>query len=373
MRVGLDLVFPRPPARGPIGDRAFGPLIAHKLGHGVVDALVDPLMGGIHAGGVADMSTAAVNPLLLAVAQERGSFMRSLRQAAARQSTEAVEHSDEGENEEAQDTSSVFWSLTGGVASLGSAVSDVLRTRGVELRTECAVDALATNPRHRSPWVIETRGGPVVVDGVVVALPAGPAATLLGPHDSDAATLLGGIDYASVAVVTLWYPPGALTEDLEGTGMLVPRSTTVPGSPADGPLLVTAVSYLENKWPHLRRDGGVLLRASVGRLGDERFTTMDDEELVARVGGELSVLIGTEGPPSESMVTRWPASFPQYRVHHLLRVAGIESAVKRLPALAVAGAAYRGVGIPACITSGRQAAHEVRDALAGAVGVGPMQ
>jgi len=368
MRVALDLVFPRPAARGPIGDRAFGPLVAQKLGQGVVDSLVDPLMGGIHAGTVADMSTAAVNPLLLAVAQQRGSFIKSLRRANQREAPtrESQENHVDAETSEPSPPTSMFWSLTGGVASLVERLSAQLAQRSVSLRTSCRVEALVANPNHRSPWVIETSSGPVVVDGIVVALPAVPAGELLTPHDTDAATLLAGIEYASVAVVSLTYPKEALGDSLGGTGMLVPRDCPPPGAMAlEGPLMVTAISFLENKWPHLAREGQVLLRASVGRIDDERFTSMSDEELIDRITAELGSLVGVQGPPSAAMVTRWPGSFPQYRVHHLLRVTGIEAAVKRLPVLAVAGAAYRGIGIPACIASGRDAAQLVLDELSG--------
>jgi oxygen-dependent protoporphyrinogen oxidase len=106
-------------------------------------------------------------------------------------------------------------------------------------------------------------------------------------------------------------------------------------------------------------DGEVLLRVSMGRSGDGRFTQWDDEELVARAWSELGTLMGVTGSPLETTVARFPDAFPQYRVHHLLRTSGIESAVTRLGGLAVAGAAYRGVGIPACIASGRLAARAV--------------
>ncbi len=122
---------------------------------------------------------------------------------------------------------------------------------------------------------------------------------------------------------------------------------------------MTACTYLSQKWPHVATEGELLLRASVGRFGDDRAKAWSDEELVERVWHELGVLIGPAQDPLASMVARWPRAFPQYRVHHLLRTAGIEAAVARLGGIAVAGAAYRGVGIPACIASGRAAARAV--------------
>ncbi len=101
----------------------------------------------------------------------------------------------------------------------------------------------------------------------------------------------------------------------------------------------------------------MLLRASLGRIDDTRPAEWSDEEVAARAWEELGMLMGLSDPPLGCSVVRWPESFPQYRVHHLLRTAGVEAAIARLGGLAVAGSAYHGVGIPACIASGRAAAH----------------
>jgi oxygen-dependent protoporphyrinogen oxidase len=134
---------------------------------------------------------------------------------------------------------------------------------------------------------------------------------------------------------------------------------------ADGQLLLTACTFLSTKWPHLARPDDVLLRISAGRFGDRRAEEMGDEELAQRVTAELSAILAMTATPTETMVARSPQGFPQYRVGHLLRVSGIEAAVKRLPAVAVAGAAYRGVGVPACIAGGREAARSVIQGLGG--------
>ncbi len=270
----------------------------------------------------------------------------------------------------------IFWALEGGMATLVTRLSEKLEARGVTVRTGTEVELLDLHMSlSGEPWVLHTAEGPVLADGVVLAVPAPAASRLLEPHDTDAATLLAGIDHASVALITLSFPADAVDIALKGTGFLVPVGSTVgsnldPGrdesGPADRTLLMTACTFLSHKWPHLAQPDEVLFRVSVGRYGDDRFITMDDDSLTARVVRELSVVLGVKGAPTAAAVTRWPDGFPQYKVHHLLRVTGIEAAVKRLPATAVAGAAYRGVGIPACIASGRAAAREVRTALSGA-------
>ena len=256
-----------------------------------------------------------------------------------------------------------FFALEGGMAALVAGLEVRLRERGVEFRTSVAAERLGRGTD--GGWIVQTSVGPCPADGVVLAVPAPVAADLIAPHDADAAALERSVEYGSVAVVTLLYPEDGVTLP-PGTGFLVPRDTQSPLAAGAGEdLLLTAGTFLDRKWPHLARDGTVLLRASVGRFGDRRPEQLDDAELANRVAAELAAILSLAATPTASMVTRWRRAFPQYRVGHLLRVSGIEAAVRRLPSLAVAGASYRGVGIPACMASGREAARSVREALGG--------
>jgi oxygen-dependent protoporphyrinogen oxidase len=351
-----DALLPRPDVRGPIGDRSIGPLVARKLGRRVSDRLVDPLIGGIHAGSVDDMSAAAVYPPLLAAAQRRGSLMRALR---AQVSAPAP----------ADGAPPLFWALSGGMASMIDQLRAALTARGVEIRCGLTVERLEAIDRAQgrsARWNVvanapENAGHRyqrvIGADAVVLAVPAPVASALLAPHDDEAADLLGHIPYASVTLVTFRVPDDALAAPLTGTGFLVPRRSPPP--PGGDAWAVTAVTYLSEKWTHLEAEGEVLLRASLGRYGDNRAEEWSDDEVVARAWRELGALMGLRGEPLEARVARWPRAFPQYRVHHLMRTAGIEAAVARIGGIAVAGAAYRGVGIPACIASGRAAAQAI--------------
>lgn len=367
LRLLVDVVAPRPDLRGPLGDRAIGPLVARKLGQRVVDTLVDPLVGGIHAGGVADMSAAALYPLLIAAAQQRGSFMRALRRASLG-SGSGSGSSSSASADLAGATEPAFWALRGGMATLVERLVERLEGRGVEIRPRTPVTGLDLDVTGGGrPWTLSTPDGEIAADGVVLGVPAGVAGSLLAPHDAEAAGRLQGIDYASVGVVTLAFPADAFSQDLPGTGLLVPRGAEAPADVAgDRRFLVTACTYLSSKWPHLGQPGLVLLRASVGRFGDDRPESLDDRSLVERVVRELRVLVGVAGEPTVTHVTRWPEALPQYRVHHLLRVSAVESGLRRLPPVAVAGSAYQGVGIPACVGSGRAAGQAVLEALQGA-------
>jgi len=364
LRVAKDLMLPHRSV-GTTGDRSVADIVAKRLGRPVVERLVDPLIGGINAGGVDELSAAATFPALIAASHQPGSLMRALGRLPAPDA--------EGP---------VFWSLRHGTASLADRLVERLVEPGapwkVSIRTRVSVDDItqlpgsATAPRR---WGL-TLGGTgassvtggtetdLVVDGIVLAVPSPRAGVLLASFAPVAAGMLSTIEYASVAVVTMAIPADAIGATLEGTGFLVPRTSHIDGRRA----LITGCTYLSRKWPHLATAGHELIRVSVGRDGDERYQDLDDAETAAAAFSELARVLDIAGDPNDARVTRWPDAFPQYRVGHLIRVAKIEEAVSALPGLAVAGAAYRGVGIPACIGSGRRAARAVLSSLPGIVG-----
>jgi len=350
LRAGLDVVAPRRDLRGPLGDRAIGPFVEKKLGRAVVATLVDPMIGGIHAGRVADMSAAVVFPPLLAAAGDNGSLMhamaKSLPPAPAPDAPAAP----------------VFNALHDSTSSLIDLLREELLRRGVTITTGAEVTAVARAPLGTGTWTVTTPGATMVSDGLILATPTPVTAQLVGEVDHELAGLLSTIDYASVATVTLVVPSGVLPEDRHGTGLLIPAIARRRDGSA---FLASAVTWLSRKWPHLGRPDTELVRLSTGRIDDQRFTAMTDLELTAALRDELAEVIGVSIPVGPSSVTRWMDAFPQYRVNHALRVQGIEAAAASHPSLAVCGAAYHGIGIPACIGSGRTAAAAVRAQLLG--------
>jgi len=332
----------------PGSDAAVGEVVSRRLGREVTTRLAGPLIGGIHAGTVDTMSTAAVFPALLEADRRPGSLMRALRTTMA-PAAPAAPGAGGGE------AAPVFLTLRGGLGRLVDTLTAALEERGVELRRGAPVRELARAASGSDrAWTIRTDADEESVDGVVVAVPATAAAALMRPLDASLADALAAITYSSVTLVTLRLADDAVPRPLDGSGFLVPRGI----GPGPAPLL-TACTWLTSKWPELRRPGDVLVRASVGRADDHRHDGLDDEELVGRCVAELGPMMGVRGSPLEAVVTRWPEAFPQYTVGHLERVAAMETAMAGLPALALAGAAFHGVGIPACVGSGRRAARTV--------------
>jgi oxygen-dependent protoporphyrinogen oxidase len=368
-RAGLDVLgwhSLRGAARHDTSDRPVADITRRRLGREVTARLVDPLIGGIHAGDTTHMSAAAVFPALLDAAAHGGSLMRALRPLSSSAPSAPADRDGPGADPP------VFLTVRGGLSRLVDALAAGLGARGVEIRLQSPVDRLELRTpddgdrgdtvhgdRDGLRWTLHTARGAVEADAVVIATPAPSASALLAPVDPVVAGVLGAIDYADVTLVTLQLPESDGGRPLDGTGFLVPASADY---------LITACTWLTSKWPDLQRPGDILLRASVGRFGDDRAGLMSDDEIVARVLRDLGPMMGLRSQPTEVVVTRWRAAFPQYTPGHVERVASIEDAVARLPGLALAGAAFRGVGIPACIASGRQAA---RAALGGPVGARP--
>ncbi len=347
-RASMDLFAPRRARRSALEDRTVGSLVGDKLGRRVVDTLIDPLIGGIHAGRVRDLSAAAIFPPLLAAGQGRGSMMRALQGASA--------------NGTRDEHAPAFFTLRDGLGTLPELLVGALVARGVACVSDSAAVHLDRGAPSAGRWLVATSGaaGTIEADAVVLATPAPATARLLAPHDAAMAAVLDRVDAASVATVTLRCDASGLDLPATGTGVLVPSPTSWQG----GTLLVTAITFLDRKWPHLARDGATLLRASVGRIDDVRFEELDDADLVARVADDVGAVLSTQVAPAASLVTRWPSAFPQYRVNHLSRVDALDAAARDLGGVALAGATYRGVGIPACIASGRTAARAIRGWLA---------
>lgn len=330
-------------------DVTIGEVVRTKLGDELAYRFVEPMVGGIQAGRIDDLSAKSVFPALYEAARQGGSLMKALRPAPS---------TSPGPTEPPPHDGPMFYSLVDGVGSLPVTLARRLQERGVFVRTSVAVTALRRSGAGDYPWEVDTATTTTPADALVLAAPAPVAGRLLSDLDPALAALREVI-YAGAAMVTLSYARGEVTLPARGTGVLIPLGTPWRG---EGSLMVTAVTFLDRKWPHLRRDDDVLVRAHVGRSDDDRWTQLSDEELTARVASELAVVLARAGAPRETLVQRWPEGLPQYRLHHERLVGGARAAARGL-SVALAGSAYDGVGVPASIGSGRRAAREVLTAL----------
>lgn len=317
-------------------DVSVGDLVAERFGEEVVQRLVDPLLGGVYAGHAHAISLRAAVPSLAArLMTDGGSLL-----AASRASLPAPASGP---------PAPVFASIAGGLARLPETLAE---QGGFAIRTSTTVRAIG---RAAGGFYLDVGSVPaterLLADAVVLATPAGKTSMLLAGLAPLAATELDQIETASMAIVTLAFaglPDSTLPA---GSGVLIPD---VEG------LSCKAMTFSSQKWPGVGAESGVLLlRASLGRAGQEWVLQREDAELLSTVRDELFSITGLRAEPVDTHVQRWGGALPQYAVGHLARVARIRAAVAEVPGLAVCGASYDGVGVPACIGSAHKAADRV--------------
>ncbi len=338
--------------RAPDGDVSIGAYLGAHFDREVVDHVVGPLVGGVNAGDVDELSLRAVTPqLAAAAARADGTSLTATLQAQLAQ---------------APPTGPVFQALVGGTQTLIDSLVEQLRGRGVEMRTGAAVAALRSDPvgpsdasatSGTSPDAIEVAlvdGTTIAADAVIVATPASVSAELLGAISPRAAAELRSLRHVPVAFVTLAFAtadidPGAVPDDL--SGVLIPR---------DSGLLATAISFGSNKWPQWDDGIHAILRVATGHRHDDRPSTMSDDELIDAVRSDLSTVLGIDAEPVATRVTRWSPGFAQYEVGHLDLVERVRTVLTDDAAgLRVVGADLGGLGLPACIAQGRAAARSL--------------
>lgn len=343
-RAALDAVLPA--TRIGEQDVSVGWLVEERFGKEVVDRLVEPLLGGVYAGHARVLSARAAVPQVVALLDRDKSMMNAA--AAATSAASDVP---------------VFAGIAGGLGALPAAV---VASAGLDVRTDTTVRTLARRSGGGWNLVVGSTRDPEVfqADAVVLATPARPSARLLGDVVPDAALELARIEYASMAIVTLAFrrrdfPPTT------GSGFLVP-----PVDKRD----IKAATYSFAKWRWVEdagrgADNGedvLVMRCSIGRHREERVLQVDDAELVQVALEDLSAAVGLSVRPIDWHVQRWGGALPQYAVGHLDRVRRVRAAVAKSPGLAVCGAAYDGLGIPACIASANLAVEQILEGFAAA-------
>ena len=345
-RVPLDRVLRRTPVTD---DVSIGAYVTARLGREVVDRLVEPLLGGVYAGHADEISLDAALPQLAGPVRTERSLLRSVEAVLAA----GVGAAGVGAEGVARP---VFASVRGGLGRLPDAVA---AASGADIRTGTTVREITRVPEG---WrvVVGSAAAPETVqaDALVLALPTGPAARLLRELAPYAADDLAGVEYASVGLVTFALRASDVVDRLQGTGFLVP--------PVEK-RVIKAATFSSAKWGWLGEMSGdlAIVRTSVGRHREVADLQRDDPDLAAAALADLADALGVgELHPVDAIVTRWGGALPQYAVGHLDRVARVRRALADLPALAVCGAGYDGVGIPACVASGRAAAARVVDLMA---------
>lgn len=328
LRMGLDLVLPRRKAED---DESLGDFARRRLGAEALDVLVQPIMAGIYGGDADRLSIRSTFPRFPELERRHGSLIRGIGRGGG--------HRPAGET--------LFMSLAGGLDGFVSALEAKIGRH--RIRLSCPVGKIAKNG---SGWTLETRAGAVSADKVIVTTLARLTADLVKDVDHELSRLLASFSTTSTATVSLLYEAGDLPPLPRGFGFVVAKSEV---------RTISAGTFTTQKFPGRSGPGMFLIRCFVGGAGHEDAVLKQDPELLSQVRADLKRIAGIEAEPKTARIFKWIKANPQYEVGHEEKLKRVESLLLQHPGLHLAGASYRGLGIPDCMQSGIEAALRAKD------------
>jgi oxygen-dependent protoporphyrinogen oxidase len=337
-RMGLELFHP---PRRHAEDQSVSAFITEHYGPEAVDYLAEPLLSGIYGGNPDELSVASVLPRFVTLAQRYGSLTRGVLIERAK-----AERAKAGKNHGAP--APLFRTLKGGLQQIVDAL--VATIRGTAEVCHRRVEALDCSGQG---FRVRAGGDWLAGDHVIVACEAHSARSLVDSVDGRLAELLAAVPYSSSMTVALGFDRADLAECPSGHGFLVPRRER---------RRLMACTWVGEKFAYRVPEGTVVARCFLGGTDDASVLDAPDETVTAIVTTELRDIAGIHAAPKFVRIHRWPRSMAQYTVGHPQRVAEIETRVKAIPGLALAGNAYDGIGIPDCIRLGKRAAEAIEAA-----------
>jgi oxygen-dependent protoporphyrinogen oxidase len=322
------------PPRAVDHDESVAAFVERHYGSEMVDRLADPLLSGVYGGEAASLSVRAVLPRFAEMERTHGSLGRAM--LAARKKMTA------GPRKPAPP---LFTSLKAGMQNLAETV--VSRLTPSAVLTNTSVQALQ---REAGSWVVSAGMQSDEFDAVIIALPAPAAAQVLRIVSPELSAEFAAMQYSSSITVGLGYDREVRQSLPPGFGFLLPRS--------EGKKLLAA-TFVHNKFPHRAPEDRALLRCFFAGRNAEEVWPLADNQIIGIVRNELQQILGLRAEPLFARVYKWKSAMAQYAVGHLDRLDRIECLRQQLPGLALAGNAYRGIGVPDCVRSGRDAAKQL--------------
>ncbi|MBQ2620656.1 MAG: protoporphyrinogen oxidase [Thermoguttaceae bacterium] len=361
IRAGLELFIPR---KKDDADESMAEFGRRRLGKEVFERLIEPLVSGVYGANLEELSVLATMERFREMEKEHRSLIIAMRAEMAKRRKAARDAKAAAQaGKESGPRYSMFVTLKGGFSLMSNTIVEKLPSGTFNLN--CRVTRLnqETSTSGRPVWRVTWQDGQdkpelerqtwtELFDAVIVAAPSYNAQELLAPINARLGELLGGIGHTGTAIASMAFKNEQIRHPMEGMGAVVPEIEHSP---------ILAMSFSTHKYPHRSPKGTQLIRVFAGGARDSSLAVMPDEQLTPLLVEKMRPLLKIEGPPYAVHTAHWPNTMPQYYVGHLDRVAEIEQIVGSIPGLALAGNSYRGVGVPACIHSGEQAAEIIRN------------
>lgn len=331
IRAAGDFILPK---SAPVDDQSLGQFFQRRLGNEVVENLIDPLLSGIYAGDIHQMSLMATFPQFYQIEQKYGSLVRGMKK-----STPAQKHTTSAPKKGA------FLSFKSGLSNFAEAIQSKLEPNTVLHGT---VEKITKNAQNQYELFLSSNTT-LTSDSIVMAVPHHTVHAMLAEYSFT--DCFKDVPSTSVATVALSFPKEVVENQIDGTGFVVSRNSDYS---------ITACTWLHKKWPHSAPENRALLRCYVGRPGDENIVNKSDEEIQEIVLRDLKNSMNIEAKPELVLITRWKKAMPQYTVGHLSRMKFVEEELEnQLPGVYLAGCSYRGVGLPDCIDQGVASVNKV--------------
>jgi oxygen-dependent protoporphyrinogen oxidase len=336
LRMGMEIFVGRNTTNP---DESLGSFVRRRMGSELLDKIAGPLMGGIHAGDPESLSLGSTFPMFTEMEKTHRSLVLGMMKRKKAQAAQAAQAS-EGKRP------SMFTTLSGGLQQLPDAIAARLNPQ--QVRLNCRVQSMAAEGNQ---YRIELADGSfILADNVVFTTPAYVTAEIIQQLDPALAENLRKIRYVSTSTVSLAFRRSELTCELNGFGFIVPAT--------EG-RRINACSWSSTKFSHRAPDDYVLMRVFIGGAFTEDLAEQDEATLIEIARQELREIMGITATPVLARAYRWKKSNPQYNVGHGALIEEINQAVANHPGLYLAGAAYRGSGIPDCIQSGMDTAAKI--------------
>ncbi|WHY87684.1 protoporphyrinogen oxidase [Neobacillus novalis] len=337
LRAAADFILPRSESGK---DQSLGEFFRRRLGDEVVENLIEPLLSGIYAGDIDQLSLMSTFPQFYEVEQKYRSLIMGMKRSTPTQPKKP---------ETKEKTKGAFLTFKSGLQSFAEAI-------------EAKLDAKSILKGHRVDKITKVQqkyeiylnnGETVKADCIIAATPHKVTQMMFSEYSLF--DPFKSVPSTSVATVALAFPKEAIKKDIDGTGFVVSRNSDYS---------ITACTWTHKKWVHSTPEGKVLLRCYVGRAGDETIVDLSDDQIIKIVLDDLKKTMDITMNPEFSLVSRWNNSMPQYTVGHKQRLTSILGQVKaELPGVFLAGSSYGGVGIPDCIDQGEAAVQNILDYL----------
>ncbi|HEV8344795.1 MAG TPA: protoporphyrinogen oxidase [Candidatus Binatia bacterium] len=332
LRMGLELFVPR----GGNSDESLASFVRRRLGREVLERVAQPLVGGIYAADPEKLSLSATMPRFVEMERTAGSVIRAMwREKHGRQRGSGARWS-------------LFVTLAGGMQELVDALASRFPTGTPKIGIK--VKHLAWDATRKTWWVATDQGDKLEADGVILALPSHASAEILTAVSQELAQELKSIHYSSTATVSLAYRLEQIPSEVKGFGFVVPAVER---------RRIIACTFSSIKYSGRAPNNHLLFRVFVGDALRPELFEQDDATMEKTVRQELDMLLGVKAAPLFCRIYRHPNSMPQYQLGHLELLQRVEAKLEKFPTLALAGNAYRGVGIADCVHSGEEAAERL--------------